>query len=275
MDGSGCGAEAGVEVDVDPAVVVVVDTATVVVVDTGASGPLSAGLHAARKSDARIRTRMDAGYPTRGEAREGPWPCPSGFALARKSSTLGNMTIDQTSSPTRILRDEHQLILKVARRLDAMLALESDGDSLDYDTVDRCITFFRLFADACHHGKEEDLLFPGLIAEGMPGDSGPIAVMLYEHGLGRAFVRDMASSIEAARDGDAVAGGELRDAAHGFIDLIIAHISKEDDMLFNMADGMISGPACQTLCARYDEVCSRRFEGRSKADLEQLAEQIL
>ena len=88
------------------------------------------------------------------------------------------MTTDQTSSPTAVLRDEHQLILKVARRLDGMLIEDNDGDGLDYDTVSRCITFFRLFADACHHSKEEDLLFPQLAVEGMPTESGPMAVML-------------------------------------------------------------------------------------------------
>jgi len=185
------------------------------------------------------------------------------------------MTLNDTSSPTGLLREEHQLILKVARRLDHLLALEDDGVGLDYDTVDQCITFFRLFADACHHGKEEDLLFPGLEAVGMPRDSGPIAVMLYEHDQGRVFVRAMASNIEAAKDGDNAAGHQLREAARGFIDLIVAHISKEDNILFNMADGMISGPACETLCARYDEVCSGRFEGRTKDDLERLAAEIL
>ena len=185
------------------------------------------------------------------------------------------MTYDHASSPTAVLRDEHQLILKVAGHLDGMLAKDSVDDGLDYDTVSRCITFFRLFADACHHGKEEDLLFPGLVAEGMPKDSGPIAVMLYEHDLGRAFVRDMASNIEAAKAGDEAAGSGLREAAQGFIELIVAHISKEDNVLFNMADGMITGSACSTLCARYDEVCSRRFEGKSKADLERLADEIL
>lgn len=185
------------------------------------------------------------------------------------------MTTNHTSSPTAVLREEHQLILKVAHRLDGMLAADNEGAPLDYDTVGRCITFFRLFADACHHGKEEDLLFPGMEAQGMSRDTGPIAVMLYEHDQGRAFVRAMASSIEAARDGDAAAGSELREAAQGFIDLIVAHISKEDDVLFNMADGMIGGSACETLCARYDEVCARRFEGRSKEDLERLAGEIL
>jgi len=198
-----------------------------------------------------------------------------GCALALRSSTLKDMTTNHTASPTAVLRDEHQLILKVAGRLDGMLTQEGNGKGLDYDTVAKCITFFRLFADACHHGKEEDLLFPGLEAEGMPRDSGPIAVMLYEHDQGRAFVRAMASNIEAAREGDAVAGSELREAARGFIDLIVAHISKEDNVLFNMADGMIVGPDCEDLCANYEEVCSRRFEGRSKEDLERLAAEIL
>lgn len=185
------------------------------------------------------------------------------------------MTTNHTTSPTAVLREEHQLILKVAGRLDGMLAQESNGATLDLDTFARCITFFRLFADACHHGKEEDLLFPGLEAEGMARDSGPIAVMLYEHDQGRAFVRAMASNIEAAREGDVVGGSELRAAARGFIDLIVDHISKEDNVLFNMADGMISGSACETLCARYDKTCNRRYEGHSKEDLEALAAEIL
>jgi hemerythrin-like domain-containing protein len=185
------------------------------------------------------------------------------------------MTIQQPLSPTAILRDEHVLILKVAGRLDGMLLQEEAGGTIDYEIVERCITFFRLFADACHHGKEEDLLFPQLAVEGMPTESGPIAVMLYEHGIGRAFVRDMAANFDAAQSGDEEADRELRDAARGFIDLIVAHISKEDNILFNMADGMISGSSCETLCARYDEVCSRRFEGQSKDDLERLAAEIL
>jgi hemerythrin-like domain-containing protein len=85
----------------------------------------------------------------------------------------------------------------------------------------------------------------------------------------------MASSISAARDSDANADNELREAARGFIDLITAHISKEDGILFMMADGMISGSACEALCSSYDEVCSRRFEGHTKEDLEQLAAEIL
>lgn len=185
------------------------------------------------------------------------------------------MADDHEPTPTSVLREEHVLILDVARALAAKLRAERDGDRLDYDLVARCVTFFRLFADACHHGKEEDLLFPGLEAQGMPRDAGPIAVMLYEHEQGRTLVRTMADSLENARGGEEQAGRDLRSAADGFINLIVDHISKENNILFNMADGMIVGPDCRELCAGYDEVCGRRFEGRTKQDLERLAGEIL
>jgi hemerythrin-like domain-containing protein len=185
------------------------------------------------------------------------------------------MAQSSTTTPTEILRDEHELILRIANHLAGMLAAEKEGEPLDYDAVENCITFFRLFADACHHSKEEDLLFPGLEAEGMSQQSGPIAVMLFEHEAGRVYVRSMQAALDGARNGDDLDGDQLRDAAYGFIALITSHIGKENHILFNMADEIITGSTCETLCARYDEACRRRFEGRSKEDLEVLASEIL
>jgi len=185
------------------------------------------------------------------------------------------MDTGQGTTSTAVLRDEHRLILEVAEALDGLLRDEADGNSLDYDTVGACITFFRLFADACHHGKEEDLLFPELERAGLPHDTGPIAVMLSEHEQGRAFVRSMGASIEGARAGDDPARVELRGSAEDFISLIVSHIGKENNVLFNMADGMIVGPDCRELCAAYETTCSRRFDGRSKEELEQVAAGIL
>ncbi len=185
------------------------------------------------------------------------------------------MDRDHASTSTGVLRDEHRLILEVAYALDGRLAESATGAPLDYDTVEMCIAFFRLFADACHHGKEEDLLFPELERAGLPHDSGPIAVMLDEHEQGRAFVREMAASIDGARAGDPRADAALRAAGEGFVNLIVAHIGKENNVLFNMADEMIVGPDCRALCSRYDDTCARRYEGRTKEDLEELAAEIL
>jgi hemerythrin-like domain-containing protein len=175
---------------------------------------------------------------------------------------------------TSRLRNEHQLILRVADAMQALLAEAEGPDGLDFDTIGECVTFIRLFADACHHGKEEDLLFPELEAAGMSRHHGPIAVMLYEHQQGRAFASQMADSLTPAREGDERALATLQNAARGYIDLIRGHILKEDRILFEMADQAVRGSACERLCGGYGAVCARRFEGHSKEELQALAGRI-
>ncbi|MGE5781951.1 MAG: hemerythrin domain-containing protein [Nitrososphaerales archaeon] len=41
--------------------------------------------------------------------------------------------------------------------------------------------FLKNFTNICHHGKEEETLFPSLEKNGMARESGPIARMLFEH----------------------------------------------------------------------------------------------
>jgi hemerythrin-like domain-containing protein len=183
------------------------------------------------------------------------------------------MTNTGAESATARLREEHQLILQVADAMQALIG-EADAGNWDFDAFDQCVTFIRLFADACHHGKEEDLLFPELEKAGMSRQQGPIAVMLEEHRIGREYVRFVMEALDPARGGDEDARARLRNAAHGYIELIRAHIMKEDHVLFNMADHVVRGSSCQSLCVAYGAVCARRFEGRSKEELASLAETI-
>lgn len=175
--------------------------------------------------------------------------------------------------PTHVLREEHQQILQVAGALETLLE-RTPGEAV-YDAVAKCIRFIRLFADACHHGKEEDLLFPALEDEGLPHDSGPIAVMLQEHRMGRQFASAMADSIDAARAGDQVARGKLVRAGRDYVGLIRSHIMKEDNVLFNMADQLVTGPKCTRLCAAYDGTGDHTFDGCTKRELEELGREIL
>ena len=178
------------------------------------------------------------------------------------------------ATPTAILRDQHRNILKIADMLEHVLARAGDGGP-DYDAVEDCVTFVRLYADALHHGKEEDLLFPELISRGMRKDAGPIAVMLHEHAEGRRFARTMAAELPGARGGDAEALGRLERAGRGYVALIRGHIMKEDNILFNMADQLIDAPACRSLCAAYDGVCQRRFDGCTVAELESILARLV
>ena len=178
-------------------------------------------------------------------------------------------------TPTRILRDQHKNILKVADVLEDVLANEPQPGAFDYDALEDCVSFIRLYADALHHGKEEDLLFPELEAVGMSRDGGPIAVMLHEHREGRSYAKAMADALVPARGGDVDAQRRLLNAGTGYVSLIRGHILKEDNILFNMADQMIGAPACRSLCAAYDGVCQRRFDGCTVAELEAILARLL
>lgn len=177
-------------------------------------------------------------------------------------------------SATAGLREEHQWILKVAGVLEEILGRESE-QGLDFDAIEDCVSFIRLFADACHHGQEEDLLFPELEARGMPRNAGPLAVMLAEHEMGRSYARQMVKSLPGARGGDPGDRAILVNAAGGYVKLIRAHILKEDNVLFNMADQAVTGRDCDRLCEAYGVVCMRRFEGMSKEELERLAQGLI
>jgi hemerythrin-like domain-containing protein len=171
--------------------------------------------------------------------------------------------------PTRVLRDEHARILDVIDSFERLLergrAAVTGGEARDF------IDFFRLYTDALHHGKEEDLLFDALTAEGFSKATGPIAQMIEEHRLGRALVRQMADGADALDDHPS-AWRTFEHAATSYIELIRGHIGKEDHALFDMADHAIEGSACQKLCKAYDAVCAGRFEGRTLADLERMAD---
>jgi hemerythrin-like domain-containing protein len=199
----------------------------------------------------RRRTGSEDAHPDRPHARETPM---------------------SETHPTQLLRQEHQQILQVAGVLEGLL--DQEPVNIDYELVEKCIRFIQLFADACHHGKEEGLLFPALEDKGLPRDSGPIAVMLHEHRLGRQFTSTMAQSIGAARTGDPAALGRLTRAGRDYVALIRQHILKEDNVLFNMADQLVRGPHCAGLCAAYDEVDGQGFEGCSRAQLEELGREI-
>jgi len=146
---------------------------------------------------------------------------------------------------TAVLRKEHEAILKmldvteeVARRLNA-------GEQFTPETLASLLQFFRLFADKCHHGKEEDLLFPQLEKKGMPRTGGPLGVMLAEHEQGRALIRQMAEATEAYPNQPQKAGPAWAQAARGYVGLLRAHIDKENNVLFVMAERMLT-PGEQT-----------------------------
>jgi len=161
---------------------------------------------------------------------------------------------DHGGTPTQVLTAEHELILEALDALEKKVAAVRAGAAPDRAYFEKVVAFLREFADKCHHGKEENLLFKRMAERGFPVQSGPIAVMLSEHDAGRAYIRGIADG--AAKLGtDPAATNQIAENARGYIDLLRAHIGKENNVLFPMADRALT-PEDQAHLAREFE----RFE---------------
>jgi len=140
---------------------------------------------------------------------------------------------------TTALRSEHNHILAMIACLRAACAAAENGDRFDAETFQTGLDFIRNYADAWHHAKEEEHLFPALEAAGMPRESGPIAVMLHEHVMGRSYAQRIADHLQEATHGDAAARSAVLNYTLDYANLLTGHIQKENSILFNMADHLL------------------------------------
>ena len=135
-------------------------------------------------------------------------------------------------SSTSILSAEHRVILQPLAVMDKMADRAAADRKIPVAHAEDALTFLRHFADKCHHGKEEDILFPAL--EAIHPGFGPAAVMREEHVEGRSYIAAIAAAVAA---NDVV--GFIRSTKQ-YIGLLTPHIDKEDNILYRMADQMLS-----------------------------------
>jgi hemerythrin-like domain-containing protein len=182
--------------------------------------------------------------------------------------------VPNDTAPSSVLRSEHATILRVVAVLERLVGRSRAGGGFEHEALSRCVEFFRLFADACHHAKEEDLLFPVLEQRGIPREGGPIGVMLYEHQQARQLTRQMGEALAAHTSGDSGAIERFHEIADGYIELLRGHIFKEDNILFPMGDRVMSTSDQSAMCGRFCEVGCRAFEGRTLDQLRSIADEL-
>ena len=151
---------------------------------------------------------------------------------------------------TEVLSDEHRVIERVLAVVEKLATAPVEGS---LDSWKKALDFFSHFADQCHHFKEEQVLFPAIEGRGIPRDGGPIGMMLMEHEEGRAYVRAMLSAIPLVEAKNQVAKEILVDKAKAYLRLLKDHIQKEDEILFRIADDVISPDEQKQLLRSFEE----------------------
>ena len=156
--------------------------------------------------------------------------------------------------PTHVLMDEHRAVERVLRVLDQAADRLEAGDAVPPNIFEDSLDFLSNFADKCHHGKEEELLFPALERAGVPKDRGPIGMMLIEHEEGRQHLRAMAEALDGYRKGNKAARKSLAENAKAYAALLSQHIQKEDHVLFPMAERLLSAEEKEYLVEGFGDI---------------------
>jgi len=159
---------------------------------------------------------------------------------------------------TEQLRDEHEgikIMLSILERVGRQL--EGTGN-LNKEHFDGILEFLKVFVDKCHHAKEEELLFPALVAAGVPKD-GPVSVMLHEHEMGRNHIKAMNAAFAGYIEGDLSLSKDITQNIGGYISLLRDHIEKENNVLFVMADNLLSEKKQDELLEGFEKIEEERI----------------
>jgi hemerythrin-like domain-containing protein len=176
--------------------------------------------------------------------------------------------------PTEILMTEHRVIEQVLNCLEELAAQCAAANELDAVSARQVLDFFRVFADECHHGKEERHLFPALETKGFSRQRGPTGVMLREHDQGRRHLRAMAEAVAGAAGGDRQAVRQFVTHARAYVQLLRAHIQKEDGCLFPMADVALTDEDRQDLLASFARVENEEMHAQTHEKYLRLANEL-
>src|ERR1019366_5701149 len=153
-----------------------------------------------------------------------------------------------------ILMQEHRLIERVLDALEAAASHLERSRAVPPAFFLDAADFIAGFADGRHHRKEEGVLFGAMIESGVPSGGGVIDMMLEEHEQGRALTRALRDAARRLQAGDELARAQVVSNVRGYVALLRDHIAKEDEMLFPMADEMLSSASQESVLEGFERV---------------------
>ncbi len=160
---------------------------------------------------------------------------------------------------TEELKNEHQGIEVMLKVLQSVSERLLAGGPVELEHVDGMMEFFTVFVDKCHHGKEEEFLFPALEGVGIPREGGPIGVMLHEHVKGRELVGQMKNALDQLKMEDPKGRIGFPQVAKEYWELLRQHIDKENNVLFALADAKLDASMDAKLMESFERLESERI----------------
>ena len=135
--------------------------------------------------------------------------------------------------PVGMLMKEHRVIESMISLIGKNLSLVRKEKKADPCFIDTAVDFIRVYADKCHHGKEEDILFRELKKKKIsPGHKKIMEELISEHVYGRETTGKLVEAKKRYESGDKKALKDIEENMTGLVRLYPNHIDKEDNRFF-------------------------------------------
>jgi hemerythrin-like domain-containing protein len=135
--------------------------------------------------------------------------------------------------PIAPLMIEHRLIERMIKAMDNELARMQGTGKADPAFIETAVDFVRTYADRCHHGKEEDILFRELSKKAISEEHKTIMQELVEeHRRGRKITGELLKAKDRYQQGEEEVLSTIVDRLKFLVEFYPKHIEKEDRHFF-------------------------------------------
>ena len=152
------------------------------------------------------------------------------------------------------LRHDHRVIQQVVAGMSAVSDMLDSGKQVDPSVLSDLVQFLGVFADQCHHKKEERHLFPLLLSKGNVSTRRELESLEREHRSAKQLVGQLAKVAAVYVHNPSAVRYRVIDLLQQLVELYPAHIWKEDFLLFPLAQQNLSENEQQDLKDKFEDV---------------------
>src|SRR3990172_7389408 len=103
---------------------------------------------------------------------------------------------------TAVLIQEHGAIRVMLKVIDKIIEKSQKSEEINTTHLDQIVEFLEVFADKCHHGKEEDILIPTVRRLGVEDNDHLSQTILDEHAKAREYTKNIKEGVEEYKSGN-------------------------------------------------------------------------
>jgi hemerythrin-like domain-containing protein len=157
-------------------------------------------------------------------------------------------------NPKDALREEHGETMKMLLVLQRFSKKLVDSREVEAKDLEALIEFFEIYVDRCHHGKEEQHLFPALSRARSAEIDSLISSLVDDHRQARLDMEQMKFDAGTLHSCTAADRKAFSEGAEHYVELVRKHIRKENSALLPLIEAKLSETDRLQLAEQFHEL---------------------